>query len=73
MNPRILIADNQGMMFEVESASEPGNPNIVNVFYEDMIWFCTCPDFHFRKRICKHIRQVEDFIDRKYEEYKMEV
>lgn len=66
---RCLIDDDQGWMFEVSSTSEPENPNIVNFFYDDMKWFCTCPDFHFRKHKCKHIEMVEEYIEEEYEKY----
>lgn len=40
-----------------------GKTDIYLVAYDDEDgWFCNCPDRHYRKRECKHIREAKQLL-----------
>ena len=41
--------------FSVEGTSD----NYLVAYDNDDGWYCNCPDRHYRKRECKHIREVK--------------
>ena len=45
------------MRWTVPSFTKPGVEYVVE--HRDGEWTCTCPDFTFRRRVCKHIAQVQ--------------
>ena len=55
MNPRLSpLSTDETLFFEVPSQS---NPRVVyDTWYDiDHHWICTCPDYYYRKRFCKHM------------------
>ena len=51
--PKILLSDQEGMIFEIEGDS--GYVHLVS-FDRENGWFCSCEDYGFRKRFCKHMK-----------------
>lgn len=45
--------------WSVASASNPKISYIVSVDPRDGLYTCTCPDFVYRRRDCKHAKQVQ--------------
>ena len=56
----IELADNQGYIFRVIGST--GDIYYVGYDYQDG-WFCPCPDYHYRKRECKHIRACKELLN----------
>ena len=59
MMPRLLESNDETLFFEVPSESTP------EVSYDVMYdkyhhWLCTCPQYHFRKVFCKHMKACAD-------------
>ncbi|MEM2233150.1 MAG: helicase-related protein [Nitrososphaerota archaeon] len=50
------------MRWTVPSFTKPGVEYVVE--HRDGEWTCTCPDFTFRRRVCKHIAQVQQELSR---------
>lgn len=44
---------------EVESFSTPGKKYVVTQ-KEDGTWQCSCPQWIYRRKICKHIKAVQN-------------
>lgn len=55
----IEVADKEGFIFRVSGSK--GDIYIVGYDYDDG-WFCPCPDYHFRKRECKHIKACKELL-----------
>ncbi len=58
-SPRILESNDETLFMKVQSSSDKG------VWYDvmhdvDHHWLCTCPDYYYRKRFCKHMRLCAD-------------
>ena len=47
------------MLFEVESFTTSGQKYVVDLKEKT----CTCPDFRYRGRKCKHIKAVEEKLE----------
>ena len=56
MTPQIsfLESNDETKFFEVSSSD--GSKKYDVMYDKDNHWLCTCPDYHFRKRFCKHMR-----------------
>lgn len=61
--------DSQGIITDVYKSSDSDDYNTVSIDLDEMKWFCSCEDFYFRNRKCKHIKMVQEFIDEKWAEY----
>lgn len=49
------LSTDETLFFEVPSQS---NPDVVYDTWYDKFskWICSCPDYYFRKRFCKHMK-----------------
>ena len=61
MSPRLLESNDETLFLEVRSSTEE------SVWYDVMYdkvhhWLCTCPDYYFRKRFCKHMRECAELL-----------
>lgn len=56
-----ISQDRNNAHYRVESESEKGV--VYDVVIRDGVYFCTCPDFLYRLRECKHIKAVKAFRD----------
>lgn len=54
MNAELLESNDETLFLEVTSESAPGVT--YDVMYDvDHHWLCTCPQYYFRKKYCKHM------------------
>ncbi|MBO6274812.1 MAG: hypothetical protein J6M91_04620 [Methanobrevibacter sp.] len=61
MSPRLLESNDETLFFEVTSFTD--NSIKYDVMYDvDHRWLCTCPDYYFRKRFCKHMRECAEMM-----------
>jgi len=58
----ITFKDDEGVFFEVPSTSEDGVTYTVHVFFDGMMWWCTCPGFWYRHK-CKHVELCKGVLD----------
>ena len=60
MSPQIsfLESNDETKFFEVLSSD--GTKKYDVMYDKDNHWLCTCPDYHFRKRFCKHMKAVAE-------------
>lgn len=57
--------DKEGFIFFTKSARDKSTVYIIAVDIHDG-WYCTCEDYKFRKRKCKHIKECEDYLQKNY-------
>lgn len=50
----ILESNDETLFFEVVSSD--GSKKYDVMYDKDHHWLCTCPDYFFRKRYCKHMK-----------------
>ncbi len=61
-SPRLLESNDETLFFEVPSESTPGV--VYDVLYDkDHHWLCTCPQYYYRKKYCKHMRVCADLMN----------
>lgn len=65
----LQLWDQDGIMAHVYYPDKPEEYNVVNIDFDNMKYFCSCQDFYFRNRRCKHILEVEEYIEDEYERY----
>lgn len=59
---RRLSSNDETLFFEVRSSSDQGK--WYDVMYDrDHHWLCTCPDYYYRKRFCKHMRACSEMLN----------
>lgn len=61
VSPRLLESNDETLFLEVRSSTNP------KVWYDVMYdkfhhWLCTCPDYYYRKRFCKHMRECAELL-----------
>lgn len=56
ISAELIFWDSEGFIFEVTGSH--GDIYLVGFDYVDG-WYCPCPDYHFRKHECKHIRECK--------------
>ena len=57
-SPRLLESNDETLFFEVLSSN---GRDWYDVMYDvDHHWLCTCPDYYYRKRFCKHMKACAD-------------
>lgn len=61
-SPLLLESNDETLFFEVESSSTPGVKYDV-MHDKDHHWICTCPQYHYRKVFCKHMRACADMMN----------
>ena len=60
-SPLLLESNDETLFLEVESQSTPGVT--YDVMYDvDHHWLCTCPQYHFRKVFCKHMKACAEML-----------
>ena len=57
---KINYEDEFGIMFDVPSSSRD-EVHLVNYDREDG-WWCSCEDYTYRKRFCKHMKEAFDYV-----------
>lgn len=65
MTLEVILKDNEGFILNVSSETDETQTYTVAVDYSDG-WWCNCPDYHFRKHECKHMRTVKQYIQKHY-------
>ena len=74
MSPKLLESNDETLFLEVTSESAPGVTYDV-MYDKDHHWLCTCPDYYFRRRFCKHMKSCAEMFGIKdtavYEEVRM--
>ena len=61
MSQRLLESNDETLFFEVPSESTPEVS--YDVMYDvDHHWLCTCPDYYYRKRFCKHMKACAELL-----------
>ena len=66
---KLYYHDNEGFIFTKQSERDKSLIYIIAVDEIDG-WYCTCDDYKFRKRKCKHIRECEEYLHNFfYDEY----
>lgn len=73
MSPKLLESNDETLFFEVQSSDRS---TLYDVMYDKFHhWLCTCPDYYFRKRFCKHMKSCAEMFGIKdtavYEEVRM--
>lgn len=60
MTPQVkqLPSNDETQFFEVTSSD--GKKRYGVMHDDDSHWICTCPDYYYRKRFCKHMKAVAD-------------
>jgi hypothetical protein len=51
-SPKLIFSDHEGEIFEIQGDSGYTH---TTAFDRDGGWWCTCEDYFFRKRFCKHV------------------
>ena len=60
-SPVLLDSNDETLFLEVESESTPGVS--YDVLYDvDHHWLCTCPQYYFRKKFCKHMEECAEML-----------
>ena len=59
MSPVTLLESNDETSF-FEVTSSDGSRKYDVMHDVDHHWICTCPDYHFRKHFCKHMKECAD-------------
>lgn len=54
MNVELLESNDETLFLEVTSDSTPGVTYDV-MYDKDHHWLCTCPQYYYRKKYCKHM------------------
>ena len=57
---RLVKATDEYLVFEVPSSRGGTHEVIFNRKTQE--WSCTCEDYWYRKRACKHTRQAKEFL-----------
>lgn len=57
---KIFFNDEEGIIFFVESDSTPDHHT--TAYDEWLGWHCTCEDYTYRKRFCKHMQKCWDYV-----------
>lgn len=61
MSPKILESNDETIFLEVLSSD---GTRTYDVMYDvDHHWLCTCPDYYYRKRFCKHMRVCAEMLN----------
>ena len=61
MNPKLSpLSTDETLFFKV--SSETTDEEYDTWFDKDHKWICTCPDYHYRKHFCKHMRACAEMI-----------
>ena len=61
MSPKILESNDETIFLEVSSSD---GTRTYDVMYDvDHHWLCTCPDYYYRKRFCKHMRACAEMLN----------
>lgn len=59
-SPRLLESNDETLFLEVLSTD---GSTLYDVMYDKFHhWICTCPDYYFRKRFCKHMRECAELL-----------
>lgn len=61
MNVKLLESNDETLFLEVTSDSTPGVTYDV-MYDKDHHWLCTCPQYHFRKVFCKHMKACAEML-----------
>ena len=61
MNPTIKQITNEYIVFEIPSSRGGMHDVIFNRLTQE--WSCTCEDYWYRKRACKHTREARKFLE----------
>ncbi|WP_305555394.1 hypothetical protein [Methanobrevibacter sp. V74] len=60
MSLKLLESNDETLFMEVLSSD---GTQWYDVWYDrDHHWLCTCPDYYYRKRYCKHMKQCAELI-----------
>lgn len=68
MTPQVkpLPSNDETQFWEVTSSD--GEKRYGVMYDKDSHWICTCPDYYYRKRFCKHMKavaEIENIEDKK--------
>ena len=60
-SPKKLESNDETVFLEVQSSSDK------NIWYDVMYdidhhWLCTCPDYYYRKKFCKHMKACAELL-----------
>jgi len=55
MDVKLLESNDETLFLEVTSDSTPGVTYDV-MYDKDHHWLCTCPQYYYRKKYCKHMK-----------------
>ena len=59
-SPKLLESNDETLFLEVLSSD---GVTWYDVMYDRFHhWICTCPDYHFRKRFCKHMQACAELL-----------
>ena len=59
-SPRLLQSNDETLFLEVLSSD--GEKWYDVIYDKDHHWLCTCPDYYFRKRFCKHMKACAELL-----------
>lgn len=60
----IFYKDTTGVIFNVVSSSREW---VYNTTYDTVNgWFCTCEDYQYRKKYCKHMKKCKEYYQKAY-------
>lgn len=54
-------SSDETLIFEVRSDSRKRGETHDVYFDKDNGWVCTCEDYYYRRRFCKHMRMAQDY------------
>lgn len=61
MDVKLLESNDETLFLEVTSDSTPGVT--YDVMYDvDHHWLCTCPQYYYRKKYCKHMKACAEML-----------
>ena len=61
MNVKLLESNDETLFLEVTSDSTPGVTYDV-MYDKDHHWLCTCPQYYYRKKYCKHMKACAEML-----------
>lgn len=62
MDVKLLESNDETLFLEVTSDSTPGVTYDV-MYDKDHHWLCTCPQYYYRKKYCKHMKACAESMD----------
>lgn len=58
---KIYFGDEEGICFKIPSHSRDEYQYVS--WDKDNGWYCTCENYQYRKRFCKHMSEAKQFLD----------